>query len=254
MKKIKFVPYLGLVVALTLLISNPSYALSIKIPKELRSIYAEYKNDTQFKLMLEDYGEDYAESFLWDVYNERNKISVKGGGGNICYQYVTNICQTTGSNCGPTTVLQSLYGMGSQGKVSGTTDAQKIQNIMNSYQESMMVYQIRDALNTYKPNGIGNYTYATGSSMTLNGFEEKVANSLTYCKPVVLHAKTKSLSYYNNANYYHYISLDYINRSTHQVRLVDCHYNASYRGAHYVNSSEAYGCITPSGETRYLIY
>lgn len=48
---------------------------------------------------------------------------VRGGGGNVCYEYVTNIMQTKTYNCGTTTVLQTLYGLDSADKVSGTTHA-----------------------------------------------------------------------------------------------------------------------------------
>jgi len=43
------------------------------------------------------------------------------------------------------------------------------------------------------------------------GFESKVSVSLANDCPVILHARTEYLDYYNGNNYSHYISLDYIN-------------------------------------------
>ena len=141
--------------------------------------------------------------------------------------------------------------------VVANTDSAKIATLDAEYnvdsQGSMYVYQVRDALNKYN-TGNQTYIYKQGSSMTLTGFEEAIANSLTYCKPVVLHARTEYLSYYGGKKSGHYISVDYINRTTDKVRLVDCNYNASYYGVHSnVSLSEAYNCISAvSG--RYLIY
>ena len=55
---------------------------------DLESIYEEYKDDEQFKLMRSEYGEEYAETFLEDVLKSRieSGIAPAGGGGNECYQ------------------------------------------------------------------------------------------------------------------------------------------------------------------------
>lgn len=107
---------------------------------------------------------------------------------------------------------------------------------------------------TDKYNAYGStYTYQAGTNMTLTTFESNIANSLTSWKSVILHAKTEGLTYYNNHVSGHYLSLDYINRTTDSVRIVDCNYSNSYYGTHWVTLGEAYNAVTcESG--RYLIY
>lgn len=224
-------------------------------------VYEEYKDDEQFCMMLEDYGEEYAREFIQNVIDVDSEISslgkARGGGGNVCYQYVTNIKQTQTYNCGSTTVLQTLYGVSSQSNVSGSTDKQKIATLDAEYnvasQGSMYVYQVCDALNKYdKYNSV--YVYKVGTSFTQAQFEDCIATSLTYCKPVVLHAKTGYFTYYGTKNTGHYLSLDYVNRTTDKVRIVDCNYNPDYYGVHTgIALSEAYNSISKTSE-RYLIY
>lgn len=225
---------------------------------DLETIYEEYKDDEQYNLMRNEYGEEYAKAFLKNVLNSRieSGISTVGGGGNECYQYVKNIKQTTGYNCGSTTVLQTLYGLNNQGNVSGSSDVDKIATLDNEYnvqgQGSLIVYQATNALNKYK-SGTSKYVYVQGSNLDISTFESYVATSLTYCKPVILHARTAHIGYYNNHKSGHYISLDYINRTTDMVRLVDCNNNDLYYGIHYVSLSEAFNSINKDAG-RYLIY
>lgn len=220
-------------------------------------VYQEYKDDKQFQMMVDDYGEEYGEKFIHNIVDDEiNKIVTRGGGGNVCYQYVKNIKQTTDYNCGSTTVLQTLYGLDSVSNVSGTTDSQRIATLDNKYnvaaQGSMMVYQVADALNLYN-KGNQTYTYKCGTDMTIGNFKDNIADSLTACQPVVLHAKTKYLTYYDGKNSGHYLSLDYYNRTTQKVRIVDCNYNAKYYGVHDVPVAEAYDAISKESG-RYLIY
>lgn len=182
-------------------------------------------------------------------------IEPKGGGGSLCYQSVKNIKQTQTFNCGPTTVLQTLYGLNSASAVSGSTDAAKIAALQSEYNvgsDGMYVSNVVAALNKYNK---GNQTYSSrlGSGLSLEGFANNIAASLTSGKPVVLHARTKHLDYYNGNNSGHYLSLDYFDRSTNTVRIVDCNYKEEYYGVHYCTLQEAYEAINEEGG-RYLIY
>lgn len=207
--------------------------------------------------MFEDYGTEYAEAFLDNAYERRleEMISPYGGGGNECYDYVKNIKQTESYNCGSTTVLQSLYALDSASNVTGTTDADKIATLDKDYnvktQGSMFVYQVTDALNTYY--SYSSYTHVIGSSLSEASFENMIANSLTNGRPVVLHARTEFLPYYENHESGHYLSLDYVNRTTDTVRIVDCNKNDAYFGIHMVDLSDAYKCIHDAAG-RYMIY
>lgn len=180
----------------------------------------------------------------------------RGGGGNECYQYVKNIQQPDTYNCGTTTVLQTLYGLGFASEVPGATDEEKIQYLDDEYnvdtQEFTYVGDIPKAINRFSAIE-HEYKAVICTNMTMATFEQIVATSLTNCNPVILHAKTEYLSYYGGKECSHYINLDYINRTTDQVRLVDCHYNDAYYGVHYVPLEEAYDAIhAVSG--RWMIY
>lgn len=219
-------------------------------------VYQEYENDKQYQQMVSEYGEQYGKEFIQEVAESEKTVRIRGGAGNDCYQFVKNIKQTKNYNCGSTTTLQTLYGLNSASAVNGSTDSAKIKTLDSEYnidaQRSMYIYQVRDALNKYN-KGNQKYVYATGKSMTISQFEDKVATSLTSCKPVVLHARTKYLSYYGGKASGHYLSLDCINRTSDTVRIVDCNNNSSYYGIHYVTLKEAYNSINAESG-RYLIY
>lgn len=93
--------------------TNASIAFAAENPivLDLESIYEEHKDDEQYKLMRSEYGEEYAEKFLKEVLKGRieSGIAPVGGGGNECYQYVTNIKQRKNYNCG-TKRKQQIYG------------------------------------------------------------------------------------------------------------------------------------------------
>lgn len=146
--------------------------------------------------------------------------AARGGGGNECYQYVTNIQQTSDHNCGTTTVLQTLYALGSASIVPGTTDADKISFLDERYdvdkQGYTMVWQATDALNTYNTHE-QTYNHIECTNMSIATFEQTIANSLTNCKPVILHAKTEYLSYYGGKESGHYVSLKEAYDAIHAV-------------------------------------
>ncbi len=219
----------------------------------LLDVQEEYQDDEQYQKMVEDFGEEYGRQFCGDVLRARREELLRGGGGNICYQYVTNIMQNKTYNCGSASVLQNLYGLGTAGNVPGTSNNEKMNAIDAAYnvdaQGCLMVYQVRDALNTYSGRS---YIYEEGSTMTQAAFADKVAASLTNARPVILHAETQYIWYYGGEALGHYISLDYINRSTQTVRLVDCNYMQEFYGVHDdVTVAEAYMAI--SGGGRYII-
>lgn len=224
--------------------------------QKFEAIQDEYSHQKEFMEMTEEYGKEYADSFLADVYKSRfgesSKI-LRSGGGNECYQFVKNIKQSKKYNCGSAAVLQTLYGRGKASSVSGSSDSAKMQTLDTQYNvdkdRSMYVYRAVNALNRYSG---ASYIYEEGSSMTKGQFEDRIANSLMQWKPVILHAKTGSLTYYNRKNVGHYISLDYVNRTTQTVRLVDPNYDDTYYGVHYVPLNEAYKTIS-SDSGRYLI-
>lgn len=119
---------------------------------EQKAIYQEYKEDVEFKKMVEKYGDEYIKEYIDDVISARIVEKRRGGGGNICYQYVSNIKQINGHTCGPTTVLQTLYGLGCASKVSGSNDNEKINTLAaecGTNEEGTFVGEIQRALSKY---------------------------------------------------------------------------------------------------------
>lgn len=220
-------------------------------------VYSEYKDDLEFQKMLEDYGYEYAEEYIYKLIDrEKQEKAIRGGSGNLCYQHVTNVKQSKSNNCGSATILQSLYGMGGASKVAGSTNNAKMNTLDGEYnlasQGSIYVYQVTDALNKYNLLGT-TYKYQLGSQMAQSVFENNIANSLTACRPVVLHARTEYFSYYAGKSLGHYLSLDSFDRTARVVRIVDCNYDSAYYGIHSnVPVEQAYNSVHASG--RYLIY
>lgn len=220
----------------------------------------QYYNDPQFIDMVKNKGDEYGEEFIQNAIEfYRPKIQTRGGGGGYCYQSVPAIRQTKGYNCGSATTLQTLYGLNSEDKVPGNTDAEKIKYIDDKYdvdgQGTLIVWQIMEFLNL-KNKGNQEYIYTKGDTQISGEYEFacSVANSLTNCKPVILHTYTRYISYYGGDNYKHYISLDRIDRNANTVRLVDCHTDDDYFGYHYgVSISDAYDAISKV-PGRYVIW
>lgn len=214
-----------------------------------------YSTDKQFLLMQAELGNDYASRFLSAELSKYLETLEKGGGGNHFYAYPKNIRQTNHYNCGPTTVLQTLYGLNGEENVPGSSDSAKINYIENEYDvnshNGMLVYRVAQAVNKYSRSNY-NYTYVEGSRLSKSEFIQRVANSLIKDKPVILHARTGYLGYYDYDTG-HYISLSSLDKQNGKIGLVDCHYNNRYYGLHYVPISEAYDSISKQSG-RYLIY
>lgn len=242
----------------TLVLPANAVASENNVDSKYEELYNLYKDDIEFQRMQEAYGEEYAQEYIQKIaQREVTESMSRGGGGNYCYQYVKNIKQTKTYNCGTTTVLQTLYGLYAEDNVVGSTDAAKIATLDTEYnvdsQGSLYVYQVVNALNKYDSGTTYRYLAASNIS-TESLFEDYIATSLTYGRPIILHARTGYLTYYGGKNTGHYLNLNELNRTNELVQIVDCNYNTAYYGIHMsVPLSEAYNCIkVESG--RYLIY
>lgn len=178
-------------------------------------------------------------------------VPTSGTPGNAAC-YVKLVPQIKTWWCGYATTLQTIYGLGLQGTVVGSTDAQKqttIANEMGNPNDTAYVYKIVNYLNSKLSSS--KYYYTLGSGQTKQSFATLIGLSLMRNRPVVLHARTGSLPYYNGLDLYHYLSVDAINVTGDSVRIVDCHYNVPYQGVHYVNIDQALRTVSPAG--RYII-
>lgn len=178
---------------------------------------------------------------------------LRGGDASNAYVTIPLIRQPTYYTCGPTSVLQALYGAGYADAVPGKTDKEKIEDTLwpeCSVSGTAYVYRVVDTLNNY--NTSAGYTYVEGNKHSASWFELSVMSGLVNDNAPILHAKTQYIGYYNGHESGHFICVSGVNRNTGKVTVEDCNYNDPYYGSHTITSQEAVDCIGKvSG--RYLI-
>ena len=233
-------------------------------------MYDYYRDDPEFNKMYEndpDQAIDYIWKLVYDkIENPKDTTRYTNTYGTVAYCTVPVKTQSNNSNCSVATLLQTMYGLGKQGNIYGSTDSDKMTTLYNyttdptapgariesTWGSSLWVYEITLYLN----NQINTryYSYYNGYNMSFSDFKDEVWDSLVYNRPVLLQAITDTLPYYNGTTLYHYLSVDQYDKSTAMMRIKDCNYNSSYGGSHTVTAYQAYGTIhRQDGEYRYLI-
>lgn len=178
-------------------------------------------------------------------------------GGQITYTNVPLIIQTTDNNCSATTLLEMAYGLGLESKISGDTDAKKIDWIWSNLAEydedgkkSVFVYKFSNFFNQY----LTYYKYEHKTKYELNDssdLEGKIHMSLWHNRPVAIRSDPKKIGYYGNyqSNNLHYIAISQSDALNHSFTVVDCNNNPKYGGYHYnVPLTDIYNSTT------YVIY
>jgi len=166
------------------------------------------------------------------------------------------ITQSLTNNCGSASTLQTLYGLGKQNAISGSTDTAKQTTLngssyLNLGNDGIMVYRIADLLNSAAIKvGIG-YAYVDGSTLSATQIQNLIWDSLAKNKPVILHARTQYLNYYNGHQSGHYIVVYGLDKYNGRVALADCNYNSAFGGFRTASINEVKAAL-PAG--RYLIY
>lgn len=245
-----------------------------------REVRESFKGSKEFRMMVKEYGQQAGEELIDEIVsgrveiylNDTYKVKI-----NSFYNYSVSVpvpvkAQINSYYCGPATVLQTLYGLQTAGSLSSPmpsgSDTQKQQTLgsnMGTNTSGTYVYRVRNELNKYVRSS--KYVYALGS-MSFSTFANVVENSLRKNRPVVLHARTEYLPYYNGRASGHYISLDtysetnmiqpysikgisssYIHRT---ARLVDCNFNSTYRGFFTVPFTAVHNAVRY--HSRYVIY
>lgn len=267
---------LALAGAVAVVFSSSVSALSTE--DEIRTqVEQYYENDPMYNAMY-DANPTIAEKYIDDVVNQkienRSLQSQRASSNNqsIVFSYVTHVTQSTQTNCSAATTLQTMYGLGLEDNIYGSTNAVKQSTLYNMTTDTipgarrqappsedddeLLVYEIglylNDQLNYENMGHLYDYTLGSGYT-TVDDFASKIGNSLYFDRPVLLHARTEFFNYYNGTALVHYLSLDLYNAVTRTVRIVDCNYDADFGGIHNnVPINEAYRSIHEvSG--RYLI-
>jgi len=237
----------------------------IAIKNEMNELY---KEDSEFYREAKSKGMTYEELLhqkSMQVYNSRRKdlknntnISTFSIGNNGRYVYadVPLIQQTKTYNCGPTSVLQAIYGTGDQNSVKGSSDARKIETLSaqcsTNSTDGTYVYKLKNCLNKY--NFYSTYGYFKGDTIGgVDKLQTKIENSLFYNMAPILHAQTRELEYYDKHESGHYIVIKSVNKNNNKLTVQDCNISDKYFGTHEISMEEAYRCINPPEGSRYLI-
>ncbi len=220
-----------------------------------QKVMEEYQNDEQFLNNLEEDPESAMQMIENAVEKEMNLLLMPMAGDQaVAYCTVPDIWQKP-NQCGAASAYQAIAGAGGAGNIAGSSVEAKVETLWKEVrddgQNSSVVWKITRSLNSYVPGG--NYTYKEGGVIGQSAFELYTAQSLLANHPVILHAITTNIDYYNKHYSRHYICVSGINRNTGIVTVVDCNNNESYHGTHTMSVTEAYGSITEEA-ARYLIY
>lgn len=175
--------------------------------------------------------------------------------------------QATTYWCGSASALQTIYGNGfgssvpMQDYANLTTKLDKqqayiaIKDTNNEKNGEMIVYEVSNVINKYVDYP---YMYRNTKTITsISQFRNYIKGNIEYNHPLILHAKTEELPYYNGKSSGHYITIIGINLATDMVILNDCHYNDTYNGIHAVPIEDVLNSISYEENEepeRYLIY
>lgn len=166
------------------------------------------------------------------------------------------------NSCGAASALQVIVQQGGANNIEGSTYAEKEQTLIDEsiemeIHDSVAVYEVRDFINTYRPDDNLKYVYAKGLFTDASTFRSLVLTSLTLDCPIILHAQTQYLGYYNSHASGHYIVGTHFFAQTEEFVVNDCNDNDQYAGIHSTTMSEIYQSVhmpTSNGWSRYFIY
>ncbi len=215
-----------------------------------KEVIDEYTNDEMFQMQLEE-DETKAMKFIEIVVENRiNKDNTKAGNYSNAYSYVNTYKQETSYTCGPASASQILMSIGKAPHSSFSSNENTLAEEMGTNSnDGTLVYKLTEGINKYLTTG--KYTYVSAGSLSESVLMDKIATSLFYNRPPILHAKTAGLDYYDGLNIGHYITVEVANRNTNIVRVDDVNNKSKYNGQHNVTIGEIKEAL-PSG--RYLIY
>ena len=247
--------------------------MDIRNYPEWQEVYENYLEDEMFLLHLED---DYESAlFMIDTIVEAQlRTSTYAGPMREPNCVVPEIMQCKDYYCGPASTLQCIYGFGKEDMVSGSGYNAKQRTLAANLgttetNQTTIVYDIMVELNKYIDDT--EYSYIAGVNISdSDEFASKISNSLFNDRPVILHALTGSLDYYEGEEIRHYIVVDtyyateMASGPAQHMRLVDCNNSDKDKdgvyerfGVHVEPVGNVFNTINrrdENGNARYLIY
>lgn len=167
--------------------------------------------------------------------------------------------QSQTNSCGAASALQVIVQQGGGDNIAGSTYTAKEQTLINqtgiNTNGSVLVYEVRNLINNHIEGK--NYAYIPCANLSATNFRVLVLDSLTEDCPIVLHANTKYIGYYNSNAWGHYIVGTTFFAATEEFVVNDCNYMDQYTGIRTTTMTEIYNSVhnlNSDGSSRYLIY
>lgn len=167
--------------------------------------------------------------------------------------------QSQSNSCGAASALQVIIQQGGGNNVSGSTNTAKEKTLIGKTElnknGSVLVIEVRDLINNHTNRN--KYAYIPCLNLNETDFRRLVLNSLAKDCPIILHANTKYLGYYNSVSLGHYIVGTTFYPATDQFVVNDCNYDSAYTGIRITSMSEVWSSVhnpNANGSSRYLIY
>lgn len=167
--------------------------------------------------------------------------------------------QSQSNSCGAASALQVIIQQGGGDNVSGTTNTAKEKTLIGktalNSNGSVLVIEVRDLIN--KHTNRNEYAYIRCLNLSETDFRRLVLNSLSKDCPIILHANTRYLGYYNSVSLGHYIVGTTFYSATDQFAVNDCNYDDAYTGIRMTTMTEVWNSVhnpNSNGSSRYLIY
>lgn len=278
MKKLR-VSALAMVIVMTFTVfctpasaATPESSMDQTLYNQIRQeVLSEFKNDEQFKMQTQEYGQAYSDKMIDQItgarYKKATSISINATNeGDAFVDFTYPIKQITDYYCGPASLLQALYSMNRYSWVPGETFGEQQTNLAyamgTTEDQGTYVYRMVNQLNSYASGY--RYLYVGGYSSA--DLSSRLWSSLAMDKPGIIRCDTKYLPYYYGQKCFHYITVTGVNSgsfspaSSSYYDLEDSHNNNSYFGYHSVtrdnlyDSVMYYGSYKPTVNPSYIIY
>lgn len=242
------------------------------LEQDFKIIYTSVEEISYIEELIDCYRENsvYAEHYARDPENalgmvatvvssalgSLNAVQPLAADGNVYYaEGVPEYRQSRWNSCGAASALQVIVQQGGADAIAGTTYTEKEETLMKEENLEkngcVIVEDVRDLINDYISGD--NYAYIDAGGLSYNTFYTLVMSSLTKDCPIILHAMTQYIGYYNSNELGHYIVGTHLFSLTEQLVVNDCNYADAYTGIHTITMTEAYNSIH-STRGRFLIY
>jgi hypothetical protein len=164
---------------------------------------------------------------------------------------VPAIDQYYGSYCGPAATLQALIGNGFLSNTTSNTNSTAVYNMgttLGTTSSGTYISNITNHMKSYYSSNTLTYNRKAFTQYSYNKALPYVSNSLYNDGAVIMRVNdTSKLQYYNGVSLSHYVTIIEVNYTRSTVKIVDPHYNSTYRGTHTITFTEFNNIMSDDG-------